>query len=198
MSDEPRTPELETLLEMVSEAARYGIRVMLPARVESYDATRHRCSVTPLIMDGEIREDGERRAKPLPTLHDVPVGFPGGSVIRIRWPLKKDDEVLLVFSSSSIARLKAAKVGKKKPIDPVDDRRHDHNDAVVWPACSIASPTDAAAVIEFTDSLIKCGGSQPLVTRAEFMAHKHDGVESGPSLSGTPSSSISGTLRLRG
>lgn len=198
MKDDPENPLLEELLEMAAQAARYGIRVMLPAKVESYDATKHRCSVTPLIMDGDIEESGDRVAKPLPTLHDIPVGFPGGGTIRLRWPLKKGEEVSLVFASSSIAKMKDAGA-KGKPVDPGDDRRHDLNDAVVWPICSITSPADAAAFIEFTDSLIKCGGNQPLVTRAEFMAHTHGYEDDGiPGFTTDTPGAIVGTLRLRG
>lgn len=204
MNDDPRTPFFEELLERAAAASTYGLRVMLPARVESYDATKHRCSATPLIMDGDVNEGGDFVAVALPQLHDIPVAFPGGGGVRMKWPIVKGDEVLLVFSSSSIARFKS--LGSRRgPVDPGDDRRHDLNDAYAIPTFKVTDPSDASAMIEFTSGgLIKAGGDEPLVKRSEFLGHTHATAGNGPP---SPPTAISpagsaatfpGTSKLRG
>lgn len=158
MIDAPRDPELETLLELLGEQIAYGIRTHLPGMITSYDATKQRASVKPLIKDGEIDELNNRRARSLPEINDAIVMFAGPKDGRWTYPVAKGDLCLISFCSSSI-ELWRQRGGE---VDPNDDRRHDISDAVVFVGLHnfLDVPTTAPldAVVLHSLITIKLGG----------------------------------------
>lgn len=182
-----QTPTLAEVLGAALDASARGLRVALPARVESYDPATQQVSAQPLVLEGFVGEDGERATERLPVINGVPVVFPGAGGFRVTFPVAVGDTVLLVFSSSSIDRWLA--LGGE--VDPQDDRRHSINDAVAIPglrdfAHSLASTPstmslgkDGGPTIEISGTDIQAGGSNNLVTRAEFLSHGHPIIATG-------------------
>lgn len=198
-----QAPTLDEVLDAAIRGVLDDVRVALPGQIESYDAATRRASVQVLIMDGSDGEDGARRSRPIAVLTDVPVAGVGSGQIRIKLPVRAGDPCWLLFASSSIARLKA---GARGVTDPGDDRHHHVADAIAIPWVVFdGEDAEADAMIEFTDDeKIRCGGDQPLVTRAEFLSHTHatagTGTPSPPVLGAAPGSEVTfpGTGKLRG
>lgn len=73
----------------------------LPGEIVSFDAEKQTAEIQPTI---KIKENvaGELKEFTLPILPDVPVCFPHGGGFAFSFPLKKGDEVLIVFSSRCI------------------------------------------------------------------------------------------------
>ena len=169
MSDDPRDPSSEHVFAAFRQTLLNSISGSTPGQVLSYDATKQRVSVQPMIMHGVDDESENRMAETPPPRHDVPVVFFGASAARITVPILPGDQCLLVQCGSSIAAWK----DKGGVIDPVDDRRHDINDcfAVFGAYDSAHLPTDAptdALVVHVADGIkIKLGGSSG--TDATFM-----------------------------
>lgn len=182
--DDLNTKTLSGVMQKHVHLGTRGIRVALPARVESYDAATHTCSAQPLIMDGRIDASGERVVERLPVVTDVPVCFPGSGGARFKFPVSVGDTVLLVFASSSLD-LWLAQGGE---VDPGDDRRHHLSDAIAITGIQDrAHAGDATPMIEITTTEIHAGGSNPLVLRSEFLAHTH-----ATAATGTPSPPVPG------
>jgi len=174
-----QSPKLASVLDRAAGAKLKGLRVALPARVETYDEATRLVSVQPLIMDGFVDESGNRKADRLPVINDVPIVFPGSGGARVRFPVLKGDTVLLVFSSSSLDKWLVS----GGEVDPKTDHRHALTDAIAIPGLQ-ATPDagDADVLIEFTDNgQIHAGGSDELVKRSEFLQHGH-GYLPGPGL----------------
>lgn len=127
MSDDiPSEPDLENVLDLVNEGLMESIRTHLPGQVVSYDATKQSVSVKLLVKGAFADEDGQRQKESQPILHDVPVSHFGPPRGRITCPVASGDLCLVMFCSSSIARVKLT--GRED--DPGDDRKHQISDAV--------------------------------------------------------------------
>lgn len=81
-----------------------SMHTSMPAVVESYDAKAGTVSVTPTQ---NIRMRNGIAVK-LPLLRGVPVMFPQTSMFDIRFPVKKGDKVLLVFTESDLSLWKSS------------------------------------------------------------------------------------------
>jgi hypothetical protein len=132
-----------------------------PARVESYDSTKQKAVVQPLIKR-RVRSETSARATQLPdVINDVPVVFPGAGDYSFTFPVAKGDIVLLVFADQSLDVWLAS----GSAVDPKDDRRCDVNDAIAIPGLrSFASPvssppTDAACISVPTAKQLRLGDS---------------------------------------
>ena len=126
---------LPELLEALREKVGAELRVSLPGRVESYDATRQMAHVKPLLMDAYVDAGGVERKRSVPVVANVPVCWPGGGGGFLTFPLAKGDSVLLVFSDRSLDRW----LSLGTEVDPVDVRMHHLSDAVAIP-CLRATP----------------------------------------------------------
>ncbi len=190
MSDERST--VPTLVEAVDrriDRALRRLRVMFPGIVVDYDAATRTASIQPALMESAPGETGDDITKPLPILHDVPVAMLGSGTTRIKFPIAKGDPIMLVFANASIARWKLG----GGLVDPADARHHNINDAVAWPGLTdIAHAQDDDVMIEFTATEIRAGGTEPLVTRSEFLHHTHATAGTG-----TPSPPICATIAAR-
>lgn len=160
MSDEPRSPELETVLGVVIDQVLESFQIMMPGKVVSYDSTKQSASIQPLIQKAYIDESDKRIPETLPQIHDVPVRHIGGSSGRITVPVVAGDYGMIIFSSLSIARWKL----RGGIVDPGDDRRHDLNDCVFEPGLHdfahvpTTAPTDAIVLHAGLGIKIKLGG----------------------------------------
>lgn len=189
----PTDVTLASVLQHAQQAAIAGLHVAGPARVLSYDDATHTCSVQPLIKRAYQNEAGERVAETQPVIQGVPVAFLGGGGARIKFPVLPGHTVLLVYCSSSIDRYKI----QGGLVDPQDDRRHHLSDAIAIPTVlDRAHAGNDDPVIEFTSTEIRAGGTNPLVTKAEFDAHTHG--ETGSTTTTPTNSPITGTAQLRG
>ena len=198
-------PSLSAVLNTAMRERLRAVRVALPARVESYDATTQQIVAQPLVMEGYIDETGDRLADRLPAIAGVPVVFPGAGGFRVTFPIAIGDTVLLVFASSSIDRWLA--LGGE--VDPADDRRHALSDAIAIPglrdfahalgnapSSTMSIGKDGGPTIEISGTDVQIGGSNNLVTKAEFMAHVH--ATAGTGTPSPPTVTIAGTQVLKG
>jgi len=78
------------------------IQTALPGIIQSFDPQSMTCTVQPAI-NGQVRdESGALTGVDLPLLVDCPVQFPAGGGCTLTFPVKADDECLVVFSSRCI------------------------------------------------------------------------------------------------
>lgn len=197
------TPVLAELLEAAVEGKTRNLRVALPGRIEKYDPATRRATVQVVVQDGYVDGDGERQTVTIPAMTDVPVLMTGSGSVRVKFPIKPGSQCWVMFSSSSIARVKST--DGTDVVDPADDRRHHEADAVAIPVPSLgAASADDDAMIEFTDDgLIKAGGDNPLVTKHDFDTHTHPVATTGSATAQTgtaapPTVPAVGTPKLRG
>ncbi len=211
MSDESDTPSLADILLQAIENHMLDVHTAIPAVVVSYDATKQRVSVQPLIKQARRDQTDERVVDELPVITDVPVEFPGSGAFSITWPIKKGDTGMLQFCEGSIDKWKT----RGGVVDPNDDRRFNLSDAVFHPGVrSFKSPipsagVHASAMVVRAPNEIHVGGAEPLVTRAEFRQfidnfyaiHTHPapgGTTSAPSIGLAAGSAFAGTSKLKG
>ena len=99
--------ELKTTEQSIRDIISYALdnaNTVIPATVQSYDPATQTAEVRVTIVDN-YAVDGSTapRVKRFPVLPGVPVVFPRGGGWSITWPLKRGDNVVLVFSQRSIA-----------------------------------------------------------------------------------------------
>lgn len=96
-----RSPDMADIIRQAIEDRLAEVHVMLPGRIDAYDADLQKADVEPLIrrlqetVDGEIKED-------LPVIPGVPVVFPRAGGFKITMPIAKGDRCMLVFCERSI------------------------------------------------------------------------------------------------
>lgn len=129
MSDEPRVPPLEELLDLVVELAVDRIRGSEIGVVTGYDATTQVVTVQPVIKRATLNEAGERQPRLTTPVEAILAWFPRGGGSGLTFPIKRGDYGILLYSSVAIDLWKH--VGGL--VDPRDDRRHDLQDAVFIP-----------------------------------------------------------------
>lgn len=198
-----QSPTFESVLGGAISAAVGKLPQCLPAKVLSYNASKHAVTAQPYIARGYINADGARAVEKLPPVTNVPVMFPSSGGAVIKWTVKPGDTVWLIFSSTSLDKW----LVRGGEVDPEDDRHHDYNDCVAFPGASdFAHVGDAPVQIEITPTEILAGGNQQLVTKADFQAfieqyklHTHP-VPGGTSSAITPTPVIqnAGTQILKG
>lgn len=166
MTRSSSTPTLRGAALALIDDALGELHTGCPARVESYDATKQRCSVQPLIRRVYEDETGARQSERHPVITDVPVCFPGAGEWRITFPLARGDTVWLEFASASLD-LWLQRGGE---VDPEDPRKNALSDAVAYPgvrdfAHALPGVSATSMVIgngtiqiEVTGSAINAGG----------------------------------------
>ena len=143
-----QTPKLETIIEGGVEQRLSNFYTAIPGRVMSFNATTQTADVEPLIWERVIGETGELQEQGGWGIPDCPVLYPGGAGngMRITWPLKENDIVLLVVCSLDLDKWKAT--GITQHVDPAGDRNDMHNAICIPSLHSLNStpttvPTDA-------------------------------------------------------
>lgn len=126
---------LAEILNLYKTQIFSDLRVALPARVESYDAATQTVDAKPLVRETYAGPDGARQSISLPVVPRVPVLFPSGGGHRLLFPLRKGDNVLLVFSDLPLDQW--ATYGDEST--PDDGRRHHLTDAFAIPGAHAAN-----------------------------------------------------------
>lgn len=193
------TPSHATIYDLAFAKRAASIRVALPGRIESYNASTQKANVQPLILEEHTDDIGERQIERLPVVTDVPVCFPGCGGMRVTFPVKVGDTVLLVFCSSSIDRWLA----RGGEVDPEDTRHHNISDAIALPGLfdfahvPTSAPTDALVLHSTKIQLGADDASDPVARKSDLQAivnaldtHAHTGVTTGAGTSGPPASAF--------
>jgi hypothetical protein len=94
--------DITETLRSAFEGQLVEVWTALPAIVQSFDDKECTCSAQPSIQGLVRSSDGSSKWVNLPVLIHVPVVFPRGGPFSITFPVKKDDECLIVFSSRCI------------------------------------------------------------------------------------------------
>lgn len=110
---------------MVNEALT-DVHTAIPARVEKYDPETLRGEVVPLIKR-RLEKGGEPES--LPPILDVPFQMPKAGPFILRWPVRRGDTVLVVFSERALDYI----MTDGKPQDPRLRRHHALDDAIAIP-----------------------------------------------------------------
>jgi hypothetical protein len=88
------------LIQMAIDAHMLDVHVSLPARVESFDASKQTVEIT--IMINRMVSDGATPpnwvSEQMPKLKDVPVAFPRGGGFFMSLPLQQGDPGMLIFA----------------------------------------------------------------------------------------------------
>jgi hypothetical protein len=143
-----------TLPELIKQAVENRVsqvHTSIPGRVESYDASKRKASIKPLVK----RRYRDGRVDDMPVVVNVPVVFPEGGGARITFPVSRGDTGLLVFAERSID----VWLSRGGDVDPNDFRKHDISDGVFIPGLhpfnSAPSADASSVVIEFGGAKIK-------------------------------------------
>ncbi|MDV3440448.1 Gp138 family membrane-puncturing spike protein [Pseudomonas otitidis] len=206
-----QTPSTEVAMGTALDTRIKRLHTALPGRIVTFDAARQVASVQPMIEQQLM--DGSRQ--PLPMLPDVPVQFPRGGGFVLTFPVKPDDECLLVFNERCIDGWWHSGASS----EPLDYRQHDLSDAVAvmgissLPQVVPAFATDAVELRRLDGSayvrldeggtltldgakvLIKCpvvfeagltGKGDVVSSGISLEQHLHGQVMPGPAVTGVP------------
>ncbi len=122
------TPSTEQTIAQNIEEAVKDLRVAMPVKVISFNASKQTVSVQPMIKI-TLSAGG---SMPLPVLVDVPVKFPRGGGFAVTFPIIAGDEGLVIISDRCIDGWYQS--GSLS--DPLDLRLHDLSDASFLPGVS--------------------------------------------------------------
>ncbi|MCX5794963.1 MAG: Gp138 family membrane-puncturing spike protein [Elusimicrobia bacterium] len=117
-----QTPGLCEVLDSLADEVRYGLRVMMPGVVQSYDPDKRTAKVQPCFK--RVGPDGETSSYPL--LVDVPVFTLQGGGAAVSFPISKDDECVVIFADRNLEAW--AKNGGQAA--PADARCHHLSDGI--------------------------------------------------------------------
>lgn len=136
-------PSTETTLSQNIDKAVKDLRVAMPVKVVSFNASKQTVSVQPMIKI-TLNEGGSMA---LPVLVDVPVKFPRGGGFAVTFPIVAGDEGLAIISDRCIDGWYQS--GSLS--DPLDLRLHDLSDASFLPGVSslpnVITAFDAGALV---------------------------------------------------
>ena len=137
------------IYENIIEESQVRTHCCLPCIVQSYNAVKNTVECQPAIRERVVQEDGSIRFINYPLLINVPVVFPCVGSIGLKFPIKKNDEVLVVFSDLSIDNFWL--YGSIQ--NPIELRRHDLSDGIAIP-CTLSQTSQVAIQygIEITNS----------------------------------------------
>ncbi len=217
-----QTPTLPELLRTILDAQLNDIHISMPARVETYDASKLSVNVQPLIKRAFTDEAGDRQTEAFPVIPNVPLIFPGAGAYRITFPVKKGDLVTLLIAEASLDKW----LETESVVDPLDDRRNMMIDAQAIPGLrsfkSANGANEDALVIDVPSGGEMRLGSEsatdPVALKSDLDAiktffedqfdtaagHTHSGAGAGPPVSGTGSGtgftipSLPGATKVKG
>jgi len=116
---------MKTLTDAFRQAIEHrlsDVHTCLPAQIISYDHTKEKASVEPLLK----RKYRDGKIDRLPIIVNVPVVWPRSGGCSLTFPVKKGDGCLLIFSERSLD--KWLSVGGV--VEPDDPRKFDLTDAI--------------------------------------------------------------------
>lgn len=102
MLRQERTEDPSEALRLALAGWQSEIWTAMPGMLDSIDLVKNTCVVQPTIKGIFRQPDGSEQVVTLPLCLDVPLQFLGGGGFSATFPMKKDDEGLLVFASRCI------------------------------------------------------------------------------------------------
>lgn len=102
MDRRERDNDPETAVRAALEGWQASIETSVVGIVQSFDPVAQTCTVQPAIQARMRTPTGALSWVTLPLLVDVPVVFPSGGGYTLTFPIRTDDEALVVFSSRCI------------------------------------------------------------------------------------------------
>jgi len=102
MRDEERIADLPIVLRTALDAQQSGIWTAMPAIVDAVDLDKQTITAQIAIECIWVDDSGKRTNSPYPPLVDVPIVWPRAGGFALTFPIKKGDEVLIVFASRCI------------------------------------------------------------------------------------------------
>lgn len=121
------TPTLADVLLAAMDARLATVFTALPGYIVDYNPDEQSVAVQPAVKQPFEDESGSRVIEILPVLPRVPAMFLGGGDYRTIYPLEVGDPCLVIFTSCALDRWLTT---SDSVVDPVDERRHNINDAV--------------------------------------------------------------------
>lgn len=123
---------LEGLIRGAFDNLISDVRVSLPGTIEKIDSSTRLVDVRPMIS---VLFHGREEAINLPIIQQVPLIEPRTAAAFISLPIKKGDQVLMVFSDRALNNWLGS--DGSIPVEPLDVRMHDLTDAFAilggWP-----------------------------------------------------------------
>lgn len=119
-----RHADLRVAMKAIIDNARSRTWTALPGIIQSFDAVAMTCVVQPAIQALVRDKAGNISPVNLPLLLDCPVQFPAGGGCTLTFPVKANDECLVVFASRCIDSWWQS--GGIQP--PAEIRMHDRSD----------------------------------------------------------------------
>ncbi|MCP3944602.1 MAG: phage baseplate protein [Desulfobacteraceae bacterium] len=142
------TPSMTEVIESIINRCLVDLHTSLPGIIQSYDPEKKKADVKPALK----RQFKNNQLEELNLITDVPVAFLQTNNFIFSIPLKKGDEVLLIFSERSLDKwLKSGKT-----INPEDPRKFDLSDAIAIP---ILKPFETGKQADPENALIEHGKS---------------------------------------
>lgn len=129
-----KNPALATLADNIKQGVANRLKDLhtsMPGIIKSFDAEKQTASVQPAIRRVFVTREGTEEVltpSDIPILINVPVQFPRGGGFSLTFPVKKDDECLIVFAERAIDRWH--KFGGVR--DPNARRFHSLSDATAF------------------------------------------------------------------
>lgn len=166
------------LIDTALDGTLSGVRVALPGRIDAYDKATRRATVQLLVQDGHVDGDGERQTTTIAPLTDVPVMRVGSGIERLKFPVRPGDRCMVLFSSSSIAKVKSV----DDIVDPDDDRHHHEADGIAITGLFFGGSDPAGTFMEIDDQdVLNLGGSpapHPVLLTNTFLSQLNTLVSS--------------------
>lgn len=131
MADDLRRVSLIEVLESAWGKLAANLRVMLPARVESYDVSRQVVRAQPMVGSIFVDSDGVEHEHLYPAVVEAPVEWPGAGGARLTFPVNPGDFGMLVFADNSLDEWKVNRGAQ--PVVAKDLRVHALTDGVFRP-----------------------------------------------------------------
>lgn len=119
-----RAPDAEETLRTVFEALIAGVYTAMPGIVQAVNAAQMTASVQPTINGRVTDEKGVVSSITMPELQDCPLLWQGGGGLTLTFPVKANDECLIIIASRCIDSWWAT----GKVSDPLRLRMHDLSD----------------------------------------------------------------------
>ena len=148
-----RNPTLREVVTGHIADALAQLRVSMPGRVESYDASACTVDVVPQLRRPVRQETGELAWVALPKVSAVPVLMPMAGGRRVKLPVAAGDIVLLIFSDFSMDDWKSG-AGADDPlgvVTPLQVEGHQVADAIAIPGLFNPVSPGASDSIEVQD-----------------------------------------------
>lgn len=205
ISTSERIDDFEESLRIAIEGHQGRMWTAMPCIVNSVDLDKQTLECQPAITGEITAADGTTKRVNLPILVDVPICWPRAGGFALTFPIAKDDEVLVVFSSRCIdSWWQNGGIG-----EPAESRMHDLSDgfAILAPTSQPKKLTGVSSSnVQLRDEAgttfleIDKAGKMKMTAAAEidmiapivkingvnFSTHTHGGVQPGAGVTTPP------------